>query len=64
MSELKKGDKLSRETSQGRTEGKVVKKQTTATKLKAMRSKLQNPTRNTSSNVRSPVDGRHISQAA
>ncbi|MDM9628554.1 DUF2945 domain-containing protein [Rhizobium sp. S152] len=31
---LKKGDKVTWETSQGKTEGKVVKKQTSATKIK------------------------------
>ncbi len=31
---LKKGDKVTWETSQGKTEGKVVKKQTTNTKIK------------------------------
>ena len=35
MSEnLKKGDKVTWETSQGKTEGKVVKKQTSDTKIK------------------------------
>jgi len=32
--QLKKGDEVSWETSQGKTEGKVVKKQTTVTKIK------------------------------
>lgn len=34
MSELKKGDKVAWETSQGKTKGKVIKKQTTPTKIK------------------------------
>jgi hypothetical protein len=34
MSEFKKGDSVMWETSQGKTRGKVVKKQTTPTKIK------------------------------
>jgi hypothetical protein len=34
MSEFKNGDKVTWETSQGKTKGKVVKKQTTPTKIK------------------------------
>ncbi|MDM9628142.1 DUF2945 domain-containing protein [Rhizobium sp. S152] len=33
--ELKQGDKVSWNTSQGRTEGKIVRKQTTPTKIKS-----------------------------
>jgi hypothetical protein len=34
MSDLKKGDKVTWDTSQGKTKGKDVKKQTTPTKIK------------------------------
>ncbi|NLR99969.1 DUF2945 domain-containing protein [Rhizobium sp. P38BS-XIX] len=34
MSELKKGDKVAWNTSQGRTKGNVVKKQTSPTRIK------------------------------
>lgn len=34
MTDVKKGDKVTWETSQGETKGKVVKKQTSGTKIK------------------------------
>lgn len=45
MHELKQGDKVSWNTSQGRTEGKVVRKQTTPTKIKghAVKASKDNP---------------------
>jgi hypothetical protein len=39
---LKKGDKVTWETSQGKTEGKVVKKQTTNTKIEDHKVKASN----------------------